>query len=538
MDVADFLVVGSGCTGAMAAQTLAESGVSVIVIDGGITDRGAGDAIPNENYHDLRRKDEQQHDYLLGNKFESIPAGKTGTGAQLTPSRMFLIEKTAELIPLLSDTFHPIESLAVGGLGGGWGLGCCVFSDEEMNAAGLDPNEMKSAYQTVAGRIGISGADDDARPFTSAHLNGIQPAFEPGAQAKYLLSKYESKKSKLNQNGFYLGRPSLALLTQDKDSRKALQRRDMDFYDDHNHSAWRAWMTINEVVKKPNVQHEKGWLVISFEEKDNHVATTALSLETGERRIFHSRKLVLAGGPLATARIVLRSSPGGKDKHLPLLCNPYNYTPFLIPRLLGNAIPDNHIGFAQLSLFHNDGNRNDDIAMASLYSYNALMLFRLLKETPLNYRDGRIAMKYLLPALIIGGIHHPESSGDNQFVALKPKAETVTGDILFAEYNRSAAKDERVRQREAQYRKALRSLGAYALKQVQPGHGASVHYAGVLPFSESKDEFHLSANGKLHGYSRVHVADGSGFRFLPAKGLTLSLMANAHIAAKNALKDK
>ncbi len=535
MDVADFLIVGSGCTGAMAAETLASSGSSVVLIDGGIDDKGAGEKIPHVPYHQLRRNDESQHEFLLGKKFESIPSGKTGTGAQLTPARMFLIEKTAEWIPLLSESFKPIESLAVGGLGGGWGLGCCVFSDAELQAAGLNAQRMKNAYQVVADRIGISGNNDDARPFTSAHINGIQPAFEPGHQAKHFLKKYQAKKASLNRNGFYLGRPALALLSQDKGSRKALDRRDMDFYDDHNHSAWRAWMTVQEVVKRPNVKHEKGWLVISFSEQENVAEATALNLETGERKIFKARKLILSGGPLATARIVLRSVPGGNEKQLPLLCNPYNYTPFLIPRLLGNSIPDDHIGFAQLSLFHSANAEHNDIAMASLYSYNALMLFRLLRETPLNFRDGRIAMKYLLPALIIGGIHHPETSGAGQFVALKSDAVSKTGDVLIAEYNRGAGKDLRVTEREAQYRKAMRSLGAYALKQVQPGHGASVHYAGVLPFSENEEAFHLASDGRLHGFNRVFVADGSGFKYLPAKGLTLSLMANAHDVALKAL---
>jgi hypothetical protein len=164
------------------------------------------------------------------------------------------------------------------------------------------------------------------------------------------------------------------------------------------------------------------------------------------------------------------------------------------------------------------------------------MLFRLLRETPLNFRDGRIAMKYLLPALIIGGIHHPETNGAGQFVALRLESNSKTGDILTAQYNRTAEKDRRVTEREAQYRKAMRSLGAYALKQVQPGHGASVHYAGVLPFSDKDAAFHLAGDGRLHGCNRVFVADGSGFKYLPAKGLTLSLMANAHDVALNASK--
>jgi choline dehydrogenase-like flavoprotein len=47
----------------------------------------------------------------------------------------------------------------------------------------------------------------------------------------------------------------------------------------------------------------------------------------------------------------------------------------------------------------------------------------------------------------------------------------------------------------------------------------------------------LRPDGKLHGAKRVYVADGSGFNYLPAKGLTFTIMANAHLAAANAMKD-
>ena len=46
----------------------------------------------------------------------------------------------------------------------------------------------------------------------------------------------------------------------------------------------------------------------------------------------------------------------------------------------------------------------------------------------------------------------------------------------------------------------------------------------------------LRQNGRLKGTSRVMVADGSGLTYLPAKGLTLSLMANAHNVAMNAIR--
>lgn len=535
MSLPDFIVVGSGCTGAIAAQTLAESGHSVLIIDGGQHNEDEADRIPDESFISLRRHDDKQEEYFLGKHFESIPEGKTSSGSQLTPARNFLIRETEKYLPLLSKSFSAIESLAIGGLGGGWGLGCCVFSDRELIRAGLNPSEMKPAYQLIADRIGISGERDDATPFTWAHINGVHPAFENDRGALLMKAKYARKKTELNQLGFFLGRPALALLTSVKNGRKGLNRRDMDFYDDHGHSAWRAWMLVNELKKKPNVQHEPGWLVTSFQEEENSVTVSAMRIGTNEKKDFEARKLILAPGPLGTARIVLRSLPGGTEKKLPIICNPYNYTPMLLPKLLGSEISETHIGLAQLSMFHNADENGDNIAMASIYSYHSLMLFRLLRETPLNFRDGRMAMRYLLPALMIAGIHHPETSGDQQFVQLQKSDSSPTGDSLAVNYQLPNEKISSVQEREKMYRRAFRKLGAFALKQVHPGIGSSVHYAGVLPFANTNTEFTLDKTGKLHGHERTFVADGSGFHFLPAKGLTLSLMANAHNVALSAM---
>jgi len=521
----------------MAAQTLAEAGHSVLIIDGGQSDHDSSKSIPDKTFTALRSSEENQEEYFLGSKFESLPPDKTTTGAQLTPARFFLTKEVEKYLPVISDDFFGIESLAVGGLGGGWGLGCCVFSDKELKRAGLDIAKMKSAYQVVADRIGICGAMDDARPYTAGHIEGIQPAPEMDEQAAFLKKKFENKKSALAANGFHLGRPALALLTQDKGNRKALNRRDMDFYDDHGKSAWRAWMSIDELKKLPNVAHESGWLAIKFSENENSVTVTAIRIGSNEEKTFTARKLIMAAGPLGTGRLVLRSLEGGMQTKLPLLCNPYNYTPLLIPRLLGNAISEQHFGMAQLSLFHDRNNAGEDIAMASLYSYHALMLFRLLRETPLNFRDGRMAMKYLLPAMVIAGIHHPETHGDQQYIHLQKNSNSPTGDALVAKYELSEAKNTAVAEREKAYRTALRKLGAYAIKQVKPGNGASVHYSGTLPFSTTPSAFSLDYSGRLHNHSRTFVADGSGFTYLPAKGLTLSLMANAHITACNAMKE-
>jgi hypothetical protein len=537
MEMHDHIVVGSGCTGAMAAQTLVEAGVKVTMLDVGVTDNKYKHLIPHKDFVSIRRTEPEQHRYFLGDDFESVPWGNIKTGAQLTPPRQFMIQEVEKLLPMISDSFHPMESLAYGGLGSGWGVGCCVFSKPELEKAGLDHARMMSAYRAVSERIGISGAMDDASTYTNAGLDNIQPATELDENCGFLYGKYKQKKASLNRNGFYMGRPALALITRDMNERKKFAYRDMEFYSDEDQSAYRPWITVDQLKKRSNFNYIGQRLVLSFEEMQDHVAVKCLDTSTNEEVIYKAKKLVLASGVLGTARIVLRSM-GDANKQLPLLCNPYSYVPCVQLGMVGREISAEKNGFAQLVLFHDPSRTNMNVAMASVYSYRSLMLFRIIREAPLNFVDGRIIMRYLMPGITIMGIHHPEQAGQGKYLALEKDGSSLTGDRLRAAYELTDDEETKVNDRERKFVRAMRRLGCYAIKRIHPGHGSSIHYAGSLPFDDSGRPYTISTEGRLSGTRNVFVADGSGFKYLPAKGLTFSIMANAHLVAQNVLKNE
>jgi hypothetical protein len=57
-----------------------------------------------------------------------------------------------------------------------------------------------------------------------------------------------------------------------------------------------------------------------------------------------------------------------------------------------------------------------------------------------------------------------------------------------------------------------------------------------VPFDDKKGMISLFKNGRIRNTENIFVADGSGFNYLPAKGITLTLMANAHNVAVNSIK--
>ena len=163
------------------------------------------------------------------------------------------------------------------------------------------------------------------------------------------------------------------------------------------------------------------------------------------------------------------------------------------------------------------------------------MAFHILKETPMSTRTGFEFLQYMMPAFTIAGLFHPERGGSTKYLELRKDDNLLPGDALHINYRLTAQEIEKVAHNEHQFTKALRQLNCFVLKKMNPGHGSGIHYAGTLPFSDKNEQFKLLPDGKLGMSKNVYVADGSGFTYLPAKGLTFSLMANAHNVALNAL---
>lgn len=530
----EYIVVGSGPSGAMAAQTLAEAGKQVALADVGVIGADYESVMPEAPYLETRRGDFNQHKFFLGESFEALEWDDIKVGAQLTPARKHLIEKVKELTPMVSENFFPMESMAYGGLGGGWGLGSYVYSDIELKKAGLNPQRMKTGYQTVCDRIGISAGRDDLSPHILGDLQNTLPPLQVDNSAEKLYAAYRRNRAAWMKRGVYLGHPALALLSQPFNGRQATRYRDMDFYSDRERAAYRPWITVNALRQRPNFTYLPNLLVLKFAENESSVVVETVHVGAMERKRLTCRVLVLAAGVLGSGRIVLRSFKGEVER-LPILCNPYSHLACLHLRMLGTPLSAEKTSASQALLLYDENNTGENIVSTAVYTYRSLLLHKLVKETPLNFADGTRIMDRLQSALMIVGIHHPDAASERKYIQLIPKTDSPTEDALFAHYEPTETETREIARNEKIVRRIYATLGCYPIQSAHPGFGGSIHYAGALPFSSSGARGTTSPNGRLNGTRHVFAADGCGFNHLPAKGITLTLMANAHLTALEAL---
>lgn len=528
----DYVVVGSGCSGAMAAQTLVESGKNVTMIDVGVINENDNNLPYGKNFLDIRNNDRLQYKYFIGGRGEGINWGEISKGAQITPPRRYMTSKISEYIPFTSNTFSPLESLGYGGLGISWGLQCWEYSNADLTKVGMNPKETRLAYDIIGKRIGISATSDDAAKYTIGELKNFQPSANADKNHTYILEKFEKKKKTFLKQGLHVGRTPLALITRKTGGRKAYRYLDTDFYSDNDESAWRPWITINNLRKKDNFTYIGAHLVVRFEEIGDEVIIHTIDIRSNESKSFKCDHLVLASGALGTARIAIRSQKNGNNK-VPLLSNPHSYIPCVQPKMFGKGYEKKKLGFGQLSYFIDPKGDDSEISVASSYSYQSLMLFRIIAQIPFNFADGRIVSRYLTPGLIVMIAQHPDYQSPNKYLRLIKDTSSITGDRLEAHYQLSSEDEAEWDKRERKYASILRKLRTYPIRRIKTEHGSAIHYAGTLPFSETPKKLHLHPSGRIHYTKHVYVADSSGFRFLPAKGLTFTLMANAHIVANN-----
>lgn len=532
----DIAVVGSGPSGAQAAKEAVEAGLRVTMLDVGFDDPTLAASIPRGSFAELRRTDPEQRRYFLGDEGQTDADVNDRVGGHFTPPRSYIKRGVSEYVPVFSDTFFPEMSLALGGLGAGWGSGSQTFERFELERAGLPVEEMADLYEIVARDIGISAALEDDTAATSMPQS-VQPPSDMDSNALALFKTYGKRREALHAKGFILGRAPLALLTQPLAVGTALERKpnpyfDMDFYTESDRSVYRPKYTIEELLLQPNFRYIKQALVERFSESAEGVTVEYRDLADRQNRSVVTRRLLLAANPLNSARIALRSARAVSMKQ-PLLCNPYHYVPSVNLAMLGQQASERRHSLAQLVGSYTPQHRNGEHVTAAFYSYSSLMHFRLVREMPLPPATGLLLSRVLMNALTIVGIHHPESAGNGKWVRLR------ADEALEADYRLDAAERAAVAADVRGALSVLRALRCIPLSTIATPPGSSIHYAGTIPLRRDGDNPAITCeeNGKLSGSARVYVADSSTWRYLPAKGPTLTMMANGRRVARAAARE-
>ncbi len=300
----------------------------------------------------------------------------------------------------------------------------------------------------------------------------------------------------------------------------------MAYWADMDRSIYRPQWTLEELQRAPHFTYLNRRFVHSFVEEGSRVRVHATHADTGADESHEAAALVLSAGTLGTAWIVLRSL-GCYDTSVPILCNPYVYAPTLNTGMLGRTPRDRRSSLAQLTALVRVPGASSRLIQAQLFSYRSLLTFKLMKELPLAYRESLRILRLLIPSLAILAIHHTDRPSPGKSCVLR-RGKGGGADRLAITYRPTEEETRANQANERVVMRFFRRLGCWPLKTVRPAHGASFHYAGTFPMSSGNEKLTCDTDSRLRGTRAVYLADGSVFPWIPPKGLTFNLMANAN----------
>ncbi|MFM2386218.1 MAG: hypothetical protein RL660_975 [Bacteroidota bacterium] len=526
-----YIVVGSGISGCIVAHTLQQLGCDVTVLETGskvIPEKDTAHAMPLEE----RLQQENQHSFFIGKNAEALGRQVHPNIAHQTPQRIGVTNRSKLLTPIVSENFFPVEASAYGGLGNAWGLGSYAFSPQELQQCGLDAQQIQDGYKHVASLIGISGdVHDDGSVYCHNNLFDVQASLPLNACMQSMMRIYEAKRRQCQNQGIHIGRSSLALLTQDLGVRKASKQYDDDFYTNTNNAAFRPNVMLDELQAQGKVKVLYNLQAHEIKEIEGQCHVSCYDLHAQQFIQLVADKVILCGGALSTARILQASLQ--IEQRLPVLCNAYSYIAATHYPFIGKISGTPFSSLAQLNAFIDKDGQHSHVAMASIYNYRALLNFRLIQQMPLAAKFGIQLTKYLQPSFVIAGLFHPANYEEQNFVQLSKTDLPHLG--LHAHYSYSEKLEREFARNDNLMCSTLKQLKCLVLKKMRTPSGGSIHYAGTVPFTNVEAPINLLPNGKVEKMSHVFVGDASGFTFLPGKGLSLTIMANAYRVAKESV---
>ncbi len=524
MQDAEVIIIGSGPAGVQAATVLIAAGRSVMMIDGGKKAPALPQA-PDANFEDVRRNNQDQARWFLGDDLSGIPvSGLTGGlgGGQVSGNRANVVSGAREQLPITEENCQIIQSLAEGGLGAAWGAACAVPEESELTAMGLNAKDMQRHFDAVINDIGVSGPQI---------RGGIQPALPPDLHASLALETYKKKQVSFEKKHISVMQPLSAILTQDNDDRRASNLADMEYWSDPRRSVYRPQYTLEKLRSSHSFTY-KGDLIVERIVSDTEGCTVHARRMSGGTESYRAKRVILAAGAVGSARIALQSV-GLYDTPLPFAAKPHVFSACMHPATLGKTGPKSRSSLCQLLILDDNVLSGVRSGCAQLYSYRSLMLFRLLGSQPLAYPEAMKILSMLTPSLVIADIRFP-AFGDNGSVSL---VRTKDGDSLRITCRVPDAERDARKHSWQRLKQGLRMLGMLPLRNMELPEGSASHYGGTLPMQGTNRILTTDARGKLRGLEHVSVADASVFPMLPAVPHTLTLMANARRIAEAVTED-
>ncbi len=527
--MAEIVIVGSGPSGAHFASTALQNGHRVVMLDVG----NERPPVPNPGatFTDLKDELDDPVAYFLGEDvhhtlfprpdalFYGFPASKAYVFAQPEPFRA------------RASDMEPLFSFARGGLAEAWTGGVPVLNDHELAEFPFGYDALRPYYQEVVRRIGVNGTRDDLERFIGYDADYLPPLALDDHSAD-LLAEYRRQKRRLNRRlGFYMGLSRIATLTRDMSERKACSRLGRCFWGCPTESIYRTESTLRECERYPQFEYVGGHYVTHFEFGPDRRIRCLRGIRLADEKAFSREAdlFVLAAGTMGSSKIFLDSwyRATGELRKLPGLMDTQTVViPYFNPRRLGRPVDLASYQFHQLAIGI-ETERPEEYIHGQITTLKSAPIHPIVQNLPTDLRRATTVFRAMRSGLGVVNVWSADRRRDANYVTIRPLADSNHTELVVR--YQTGIDEDAARTTRRIVQRALRMLGCIvppAMTQIlAKGHG--IMYGGTLPMLRKPMGFCTTSDGRCNGFENLYAIDGVVYPFLPAKNMTLTLMANA-----------
>jgi choline dehydrogenase-like flavoprotein len=423
-----------------------------------------------------------------------------------------------------------VVSGAYGGFSNTWGAQMMPYSTGTFRTWPISRRDLEPHYREILRQVPYSGESDDLEETfpllgTPDHLPKVSH------RTAAVLRRYERRRIAVRQHGVTAGHARLAL----KGSSCRLCGLCMTgcAYE----LIYSASQTFDQLRARGRVNYQSGLLVHRIEEDaTGRVSVHAIESATGRLQTFTADRVFLGAGAIGTTRIVA-GSLGLTDRSITLAESAQFMMPFISLRPIPELTQDGEFTLNQFNLFVTFDSDGKDAALVHCYPYNDIMLSSIpafLSSGPL-----RAITQSGLRHLTVGLGYLPSWASPSVELRIgRPPAEGTLPQIRVTSHENDATKPmlNRVIR---QLRRSGRALDIHPIPGQTKISGAakSYHYGGSFAMQEKVlGDFSSDLLGRVGSWRNVHLVDASVFPTVPATTFTLTIMANAHRIATEALR--
>jgi choline dehydrogenase-like flavoprotein len=519
-------VVGSGFSGLAVARALTARGLAVTVLD-------VGETLDKPRLDTVALLRDLEPDQWPADDFRLLDENPT-LGRHMLPKKVhfgseYIYAKQRSFAPIISGPGRrlPYPTFAKSGFSNIWGAAVlapdsCDIADWPVSRSQLEPY-----FREAARLIPLSGGEgtlDAAFPSYKDELGDI----DPGPQGRALLKDLHCAAGRLARRHVLYGRARLAIHTEAALGALPCNGCGYCFTGCVRGSIFSTEPLFDELIRSERIAYRPGLFVDAVREEDGKVTVEVIEVASSTRHTLAFDAIFLAGGPMNTTRLLLRS---GRlfDRPVVLKESQKFVLPLLRLTAAQTAIEHPSVTLASVFVEAKVPALSDHWIHVQIVPMNEL----IVKGAPLPGIRHPLARRLARPLLqrtmaAWCGMHSDHSAGVELTLGV-PDDKQIS--VLEINLQHSAAAVSAARRAARHlFREGLAFRTAFVPPLIQfsePGSGT--HCGASFPMAaKPKSPFDTDILGRPFGWSRVFAVDASVLPSIPGTTLAFPVMANAY----------